>query len=265
VDDQQNGSISAENQEHQPPVANGEIHPEEASVESQRPLGSGPGADPLSAVAAVLLGDMRDEVLDLVRDLREPWHKLAEKQQAYTAQRVEDRCRAVITRAVNAIAARDFPAIAVILEEAAFKPKGIQLKFQTNAVDRGTRHQIVDAQGKPVLIVIGDPAAFMGARGPAKIDKQAPELPLDAAPQPNGEAKGALTEDSGFDPEGAFAEADAADLKRPGNRNPDYVAGDEGPLVIKVEDMPEPAPDPLPRRRGRPRNAGGPSSRRARR
>lgn len=191
ITEQNNGSNPAENQDPQP-SGNG--------VEGD-PLGLDEAEAALDAfakkyaslapvAAKTLVGDMRDHVLDLVRELRDPWHKLSEKQQAHFALMTGDFARVLIERTVQLISAHDFPAIAVTLEQLAFKPKGIEAKLAMNAIDRATRHQLVDAQGKPVLIVIADPAAFMGARGPAKIDKQAPELPLDG--EPNGEAVGPL-------------------------------------------------------------------------
>ncbi len=173
-----------------------------------------------------LSGDLGDAVLDILREIRDPWHKLTESRQTFIAGQIRQTTGLLVERAVNLLAAQEFPAIAVILEQLAFKPKGIEAKLAMSAIDRATRHQLVDAQGKPVLIVIADPAAFMGARGPAKIDKQAPELPLDAA-EPAGEAIGPLPDESGFEPDPEFAEADAADLKRPGNK------GKRRPAVVE--------------------------------
>ena len=179
--------------------------------------GNGPPAPPplraIDIALKTMLGDGRDAMIDGWREMREPWHKLSEKQQTYYARLAEDLMRSTIHQIVALVAANDFPTIAVTLEQIAFKPKGIEAKLALNAIDRVTRHQLVDAQGKPVLIVIADPAAFMGARGPAKIDKQAPELPLDEA-EPNGEAVGPPPGEEGH----PFAEADAADLKIPANR-----------------------------------------------
>jgi hypothetical protein len=66
--------------------------------------------------AETLAGDMRDLVLDILRELREPWHKLSEKQQVYFATFVQDAMRTVVSRAVVLIAAHDFPALAVNLD-----------------------------------------------------------------------------------------------------------------------------------------------------
>jgi hypothetical protein len=161
---------------------------------------AGNGADPTEApplppieiAAKTLTGDLRDLVLSIQRESIEPWHRRSETQQRYFVGYAEAAIEVAVGRAVQIIAAGGFPAIAVTLEQLAFKPKGIEAKLAMNVIDRATRHQLVDAQGKPVLIVIADPAAFIGARGPARIDKQAPELPLDEAQQPNGEAIGPL-------------------------------------------------------------------------
>lgn len=75
----------------------------------------------------------------------------------------------------------------MLLEEVDFKPKGIVAKLGLSGADSETKHALVDAQGKEILIVVADAAQYMGQRAAARIDKQQPDLPL--GPTPEAEAK----------------------------------------------------------------------------
>lgn len=194
----------------------------EKSAENQGNQADAPADEPtaLDLVAETLLGDFRDRMLKLFREQAEPWRKLSENGQIYLAQYVEDECRRVIVRAVGLLAARGFEAIPVGLETVAFKPKGIEAKLTLAGLTRDVRHALVDAQGHPVMIVIADHRAFMGARGAPQIDRQAL---VDAPPvgeDGEGDAVGPLPEDPGDEPV------------------------DAGPRIIKVEDLPHQADDP---------------------
>jgi hypothetical protein len=97
-------------------------------------------------------------------------------------------CAAIVSAGVSLIAGRSFPTISVALEQVTFKPKGIETKMAMSGLDRQRRHELVDAQNKVILLVIADPGAFMGTRGPVKTEPPAeeekpavePELPLAA-------------------------------------------------------------------------------------
>lgn len=145
------------------------------TAQREQPGAEDPGARSAATeiAARTAAGDLRDFVLEEIRQLGSPWRKLSESHQGYIAQRVQDRCQQIVTEAVNLIAARDFTAIAVSLEQVALKPKGIEAKLALAAVTHEIRHALVDAQGHTVMIVVADPKQFLGARGPAKIDRQA--------------------------------------------------------------------------------------------
>lgn len=176
-------------------------------------------AEPIALVARTLSGDLRDAMIELMKDQRQAWHKLSERQQEYVAQRVQDRCVELVIDAVNLIAAHGFIAISVTLEQVTFKPKGIEAKLALANISVGTRHALVDAQGSQVMIVVADPKTFLGARGAPKIDKQAL---FDAPPVEQDEAEG-----DGVGPLFVGQGGDAADDEIPG-----------APQVIKVEDLP---------------------------
>lgn len=183
--EQNNGSDAAELQEQDQPVNGADVEPAEAEEAAADPE---PGAVAIELAAKTLSGDLRDFVIELLRDLRSPWHKLPESQQSFQAQRVQDRCAEMVGEAVNLIAAREFPAIDVLLEEIRFKEKGCDVKLGVSGMSRELRHALVDSRGGRVMVVIADPLFFRGARGPAKIDKQAL---FDATPNGHDEPAGA--------------------------------------------------------------------------
>ncbi|HEX3884773.1 MAG TPA: hypothetical protein VHW66_19120 [Stellaceae bacterium] len=126
-----------------------------------------------------LSGDLRDYLLGLFREQRNPWPLLSETQQSNLAAEIEVESEIIIKRCVEIIGARNFPAIGVNLEQVTFKPKGVEAKMTFGAMDMATRHELVDRQGGRVIVVAADPDVFRGSRGLARIDKQQPDLPLD--------------------------------------------------------------------------------------
>lgn len=134
-----------------------------------------------------LTGDLRDYVIDLIRTQRNLWPMLNEMQQTNLAAEIEHECETLVQRAVGIIAGRDFTAIGVGLEQIAFKPKGTEAKLTFGLMDARVRHELVDAQGGRIVLVIADPDVYRGSRGLAAVDKDQPELPIaaGAAPAPH--------------------------------------------------------------------------------
>jgi hypothetical protein len=224
----------------------------------------------LNLSAMTLMGDMRDFMLELVRDQREPWHKLSESQQSYVAQRIEDRCRETVNTAVTLIAGRDFAAIPATLKECKIKD-GIEAKVVLSRYDEN-RHELLDASGSEILIILADAKAFLGARAPAKIDRQAL---FDAPPvetEPAGDAAGPLFAAAvGTVEPDLYAQSVGKEDGASGNRDhaARYPAGTYGHADYELGhaegqrgrhpepgegDPPEEAA-PVPKRRGRPRRA----------
>ena len=129
--------------------------------------------------AKTLAGDLRDQMLELVRDLREPWHKAGEKQQRYFAERVSDRCMVLVTKAVGIVAAHDFPALPATIKTSKLNDS-IEATLVFSRYDQH-RHKLLDATGAEVTLILADARAFLGARAAPAIDKDEPELPIAGA------------------------------------------------------------------------------------
>ena len=140
-------------------------------------------------VARTLAGDLRDFVLDLLRTLPKTWAQMSEAEQTARAYAVSNACRKVVRDAVALLETDERTTIECLLEEVGFKPKGIVAKLGLTYADPNTRHALVDAQGKEILIVVADAAQYMGERAPAAIDKQQPELALDQAEKALAQAR----------------------------------------------------------------------------
>lgn len=152
---------------------------------------------PIELAARTLTGDLRDFIVEQFRAMRDPWHKLSESRQSVLAAEAQDFADSIVTSVVNLLAARDFPAVAAVLGEVKFNEKGCDLKLGLSRLTRDARHAIVDARGGQIMLVIADPGEFNGARGPAKVDRQALfDAPPREPDEPEGEAIGPILVDA---------------------------------------------------------------------
>lgn len=276
--DQENGSIVAESQENGPVPADQALAEGAAFLAGDDPgavvAANGSAPPPIEFAAKTLTGDLRDLLLDELRQLREPWHKLSERQQEIIAERVYGRSVEAVAELVNVIGARSFPFVDALVEEIRFKEKGCDLKLALSGMSRENRHAVVDARGTRIMLVIADSLYFHGARGPAKIDRQALfDAPPAAKDEPEGEASGPLFAEPDLEAR-ATGEADGfAGVRDHAARYPQGEAGHgdyelgwnagaerrqdlaEARQVDAGEDDAEPEPEQLteqPRRRRRP-------------
>ena len=133
--------------------------------------------------AETLTGDLRDLILDTLRNEQDkrPWNQRSEAQQHETADRIESACHAWARKAVELIAAGGRRTIKATIEQVVVKD-GIKAVLTMSKFDE-LRHNLVDAQGSTVLIVVADPEEYEGERAPAKITPDQPPLPIaDAEP-----------------------------------------------------------------------------------
>lgn len=131
--------------------------------------------------AETMTGDIRDFVLDLLRheQSKRPWHERSEADQRDTVHRVEARVRDVIGTAVEMMASHGRTTIKAHIEKAEVKD-GIKAVVTCGRSDR-YRHQLLDAVGSRVMIVIADPDVFDGEREPAPITPDQGALAVDPA------------------------------------------------------------------------------------
>jgi hypothetical protein len=123
-----------------------------------------------------LFGDLRDAILMRLKAMPKPWTVMSETEQYNMIAGVERATEHLISAAVHLIAANGHPVIRAKLDSLSCKD-GIKAAVALSRHD-AQRHQLMDAVGKPVLLVVADPDAFMGAKAEAKPDPQQPPLPM---------------------------------------------------------------------------------------
>jgi hypothetical protein len=130
----------------------------------------------IQAAADTLKGDMRDFILERLTHEHYPipWQDRAEDHQRATIASVDNACEHFVTKAVRRLAGGSFPAIAATLDKIATKDE-IQAVLKV-PLSHEQRHDLYDAVGHVVLLVIADPQQFFGERQPVKVKPDQPNL-----------------------------------------------------------------------------------------
>lgn len=139
----------------------------------------------LDIAAETLTGDLRDLVLDTLRyeQDKRPWNFRSEADQRETASRIERAAHDWARKAVELLAAGGKRTIRATIEQVVVKD-GIKAVLTMSKFDE-LRHNLIDAQGSAVLIVVADSEAFEGERAPVDIKPDQPVMPFDGRPVAN--------------------------------------------------------------------------------
>jgi hypothetical protein len=126
--------------------------------------------DPVVVARDTMVGDLRDCMLDLLRNNTSslPWNMLPEAQQRATIEKVTKAAEHAVERAVHIIATDGRTALVGELVKIQVKD-GIQVQINLSKHDP-LRHDLIDAQGKAVLLVVSDADDYGGARAPVKVE-----------------------------------------------------------------------------------------------
>lgn len=138
--------------------------------------GNGHAPDYLAIAAKTLRGDLRDLALRRIKTLPKPFAKLSEQEQRDLISGLEFEVEQWIRTALRVIAAEGRPTIGGTMGDIKVG-KSLELKVTTSRYADG-RHDLFDAQGSEVLIILADAGKFMGQRKAAKATPDAPELPI---------------------------------------------------------------------------------------
>lgn len=141
----------------------------------------GPDAAAIDIAADTMTGDLRDFILDRLKheQSKRPWHERNEADQRDTVHAVESAVRAAARQAVEIIAAGGLKTIKATIEQVTVKD-GIKATLTMSKFDEH-RHNLIDATGTTVLIVVADPEDFTGEREPVEITPDQPELMAEVA------------------------------------------------------------------------------------
>lgn len=140
---------------------NGKHHePEQAAPESEGPTAI--------LQADTLRGDIRDQILAEFKHLPDAWQKMTEDQQACAIHRADQIAEELVAGAVAAIAPRGFSNIIASMEQFTRKD-GLKVVLKAAAtVDAITK--LAEHGMNAVVLVLAEPAKFMGERKPAETD-----------------------------------------------------------------------------------------------
>lgn len=130
----------------------------------------------IDLVAATLTGDVRDALLGQIRTLQKPYAKCTYDEQSDIIAHATKVATNLVERAVNLIAAEGRKAMVGQLMKIQLKD-GIQCQVNFSKQDE-MRHELFDAQGMAVMLVIADASAFVGEAAPAKADADQAVIPL---------------------------------------------------------------------------------------
>lgn len=120
-----------------------------------------------------LTADLRDGMLEIFRHRPKPWDQMLESDRLAVAKLVQTAVNAVVTRAVELLAADDRPGLKARLEK--FAGKGG--KFQITLVALGEPEMAADLarmDGHEVLVISADAQPYQTARKPRIPPDQAP-------------------------------------------------------------------------------------------
>ena len=113
-----------------------------------------------------LLGDLMHSMLDEVKAIPDVWQKLPQYKQDQVLARIEGRSRTILGRVVESVTVKD--GIKAVLAVSRSSPQ---------------RHDLVDAQGSAVMIVIADAEPYTGGDKP-KSQKDQRALALNDTSKP---------------------------------------------------------------------------------
>lgn len=121
-----------------------------------------------------LVGDLRDIILSRLRAMPKPWTVMSEAEQQDMIYGVENAARTLVNDAVNLIASNGNPCVRAMVEQAVFKD-GLKVVLSASKHDE-RRHELADAVGASVLVVITDAAKYGGEQSPARPDPDQPDM-----------------------------------------------------------------------------------------
>lgn len=151
--------------------------------ETPTPEEDGPDTGPIDVSELqieTLAGDLRDNLLLRIRDMKRPWSALTEEEQRDLANGLEMSARDLVRRTVRLLTAWEWPRCVVKLGD--IKIVGgdkarIEGKIEAANLEE-YRNVLGDHVGTMVTLIMIDSESFMGERGPADVDPDEPNLPM---------------------------------------------------------------------------------------
>lgn len=132
--------------------------------------------DLITITEDMMLGEMLQLIIDEIKAAPDVWQKMSQDQQDDMIDRCKRRLTTAVEQAVTHIVAAGRPVITADVESVTFKDgiKAVLKVSQSNPL----RHELADATGLQVLVVVTDIKQFSGGTDGVQSDADQPELPL---------------------------------------------------------------------------------------
>ena len=132
--------------------------------------------------AATLVGDVRDALLDQIRNAKDhgAWSQLGEARQREAIDAASAAAEHLVARAVEIVAADGRIAISCICAQFTVKGETAKISLHADLKDDQVIVNLGQARGKRVELVLADGDPYAGERETAKPDPDQREMPLGA-------------------------------------------------------------------------------------
>jgi acyl-CoA reductase-like NAD-dependent aldehyde dehydrogenase len=132
------------------------------------------GKPSVSMAADTMTGDLMACLIDEFKSAPDVWQKMPEHQQQDLIYRVQQRVQENIRQAVEIIASDNRPTIVATVESVTVKD-GIKAVVTLPKSD-AQRHELFDAAGMAVLLIVGGAAGYYGGTDQVRPDPDQPAL-----------------------------------------------------------------------------------------
>lgn len=128
----------------------------------------------IDIAAETMTGDLMSALIDELKLMPRPWPAMSEQDQQDVIYRAQERVQSAIRQAVEIIASDNRPTIVATVESVTVK-EGIKAVLTLPKSDE-QRHDLFDAAGQAVLLVVAGSAPYSGGAGEVKPDPDQPSL-----------------------------------------------------------------------------------------
>lgn len=126
-----------------------------------------------------LIGDLRDVCINIMKDPNltgKAWKDMNEAQQSNIIELVTSNVSSSVVRAVDLIRAGGQPNIKCLMKQVLVKD-GVKIQLECSK-EHERFHDLVDAQGDRVLLVLAGTEEYLGEQDEVETDPDQPELPI---------------------------------------------------------------------------------------
>lgn len=121
------------------------------------------------------VGRLKQLFVQHMQHLQKPWQAMSKTEQDDTLDAIEEGCEEMVIDLVQAVASEDRPTLVAMLDKVVVKD-GIQGTI-TMAKHDPSRHDLFDAQGQEVLLVVAGAEGYV--RGGEKVQGEEDQRGLD--------------------------------------------------------------------------------------